>query len=135
MQTSVRNVGGLRGVAQRKAPCGPESHGGGEKTSFAGILSRKMRPGGGSRPDVGLKFSRHAAERIESRGIELSPDDLARLSRAAEGAREKGSHESLLLIRDVGMIVNLENRTVVTAMTAEAMRERVFTNIDSTVIV
>ncbi len=87
-------------------------------------------------PAVGdsLKFSQHALDRMQSRGISFKPDDLARLNDAVDKAAKKGSKESLVLMGDNALIVSVKNRTVVTAMDREAMKENVFTNIDSTVI-
>lgn len=81
-----------------------------------------------------LKFSQHALDRMSSRGISFKPEDLARLSDAVEKAAKKGSKESLILMGDNALIVSVKNKTVVTTMDRETMKENVFTNIDSTVI-
>jgi flagellar operon protein len=49
-------------------------------------------------------------------------------------AEEKGARDSLVLLRDMAFIVSVSNRTVVTAMDGERLKENVFTNIDSAVI-
>ncbi len=82
----------------------------------------------------GLRFSQHALERMSNRGISFKPEDLAKLSEAVEKAAKKGSRESLILMGDNALIVSVKNKTVVTAMDRETMKENVFTNIDSTVI-
>jgi flagellar operon protein len=82
----------------------------------------------------GLKFSQHALDRMASRGIAFKPEDLLKLNDAVEKAAKKGSKESLVLMGDNALIVSIKNKTVVTAMDREAMKENVFTNIDSTVI-
>lgn len=81
-----------------------------------------------------LKFSRHAQERLDSRQIKLKDADVAQLQRAVDRADEKGAKDSLVLLRDMAFIVSVKNRTVVTAMDGERLRENVFTNIDSAVI-
>ncbi len=81
-----------------------------------------------------LRFSAHAMRRLESRGIELSRDDLSRLSDAVGQAEAKGSRESLVLMDDLAAIVSIKNRTVVTVLDANNSMEKVFTNIDSTVL-
>jgi flagellar operon protein len=83
----------------------------------------------------GLKFSAHARERLQMRNIQLSAADLSRLSNAVDKAAAKGARESLLVMNDVAMIVSVTNRTVITALAGANMRENVFTNIDSAVIV
>jgi flagellar operon protein len=81
-----------------------------------------------------LKFSKHAQQRLESRNIELNDADLSSLQQAVELAERKGSHDSLVLLRDLAFIVNVTNRTVVTALEGKGTEGNVFTNIDSAVI-
>ena len=49
-------------------------------------------------------------------------------------AGQKGGQDSLVLLRDMAFIVSVPNKTVVTAMDADQVKENVFTNIDSAVI-
>jgi flagellar operon protein len=81
-----------------------------------------------------LKFSKHAQDRLTSRNIQLTGDDLSTLGRAVTKAGEKGSQDSLVLLRNMAFIVSVRNRTVVTTMDASQMQENVVTNIDSAVI-
>ena len=83
----------------------------------------------------GLKFSAHAMGRLNARDINLAPEEITRLANAVDKASEKGVSDSLVLLDDKAFIVSIENLTVVTAMDGDAMRNNVFTNIDSTVIV
>jgi len=71
---------------------------------------------------------------MQSRGISFKPDEMSRLNDAIDKAAAKGSKNTLMLMGDNALIVSVKNRTVVTAMDREAMKENVFTNIDSTVI-
>jgi flagellar operon protein len=82
----------------------------------------------------GIKFSNHAIERMQTRGISYSPDDLARISSAVSKAAAKGSKDSLVLMDNSALIVSVKNNTVVTVMDKNALKENVFTNIDSTVV-
>ncbi|GIP27377.1 hypothetical protein J23TS9_25070 [Paenibacillus sp. J23TS9] len=82
-----------------------------------------------------LKFSNHAAKRLEQRGIELKGEQLARIQSAVDKAAAKGSKESLILMKDMALIVNVANRTVVTAMDGNSMKDNVFTQIDSAVVI
>ncbi len=100
------------------------SSGAGSDVSFREILERQQ-----------LKFSSHAQQRLQQRGIELMPDQLNRIASAVEQAAAKGAKDSLVLFRDIAMIVSVPNRTVVTAMDGNSMREHVFTQIDSAVVV
>lgn len=82
-----------------------------------------------------LKFSSHAQQRLQQRGIELKPEQLNKIASAVEQAAAKGARDSLVLFKDIAMIVNVPNRTVVTAMDGNSMHEHVFTQIDSAVVV
>jgi flagellar operon protein len=94
--------------------------------SFDSVFQEELR---------GLTFSRHAQERLQARKIQLNESDLANLQGAVNRAEEKGAKDSLVLMRDMAFIVSVRNRTVVTAMDSEHLKENVFTNIDSAVIV
>jgi len=82
----------------------------------------------------GIKFSNHAIERMRTRGIAFSPEDISRLSEAVGKAAAKGSKDSLILMNDSALIVSVKNNTVVTVMDKNALKENVFTNIDSTIV-
>jgi flagellar operon protein len=81
-----------------------------------------------------LKFSRHALERVQRRGIELNSDMLGRLAEGVGRAAGKGSRDSLVLVDGTAFVVSVSNRTVITAVGSEHMKDNVFTNIDSAVI-
>lgn len=81
-----------------------------------------------------LKFSNHAIERMQSRGISYSPEDLTRLDGAIQKAAAKGSKDTLVLMDSSALIVSVKNNTVVTVMDKNALKENVFTNIDSTIV-
>ena len=82
-----------------------------------------------------LKFSAHALARLESRNIKLTADDVARMNAMADRAAAKGSKQSLFMMNDVAMVVSIKNRTVITAVDHDSMKENVFTNIDSAAII
>lgn len=82
----------------------------------------------------GVEFSRHALQRLERRGIELGEQTLARLTDGVDRAAGKGSRESVVFVDGTAFVVSVRNRTVITAVDPEHMREHVFTNIDSAVI-
>jgi flagellar operon protein len=96
-----------------------------EGASFADIFRQKV----GS-----LQFSQHALQRVERRGIDLSDGTLNRLEAGAARAAGKGSRDSVVFVDDTAFVVSIRNKTVITAVDREHMREHVFTNIDSAVI-
>lgn len=81
-----------------------------------------------------LKFSNHAVERMHSRGISFGPDEMKGIENAVTKAAQKGSKDTLILSGDNALIVSVKNNTVVTVMDRAAMKDNVFTNIDSTVV-
>lgn len=83
----------------------------------------------------GVKFSQHALQRLSSRNIKLDGGDLAKISGAVDKAAQKGARDSLILMNDLALVVSVKNRTVITAMDGTNIRDNVFTNIDSAVIV
>ena len=82
-----------------------------------------------------LKFSAHAQQRLQSRNINLSQNDLAKMNAMADKAAAKGAKQSLFMMRDTAMVVSITNRTVITAVDQQSMKENVFTNIDSASII
>lgn len=83
-----------------------------------------------------VKFSSHAAERLAKRNIVLTENDMAKINQAVSKVDEKGGKESLLLMGDLAFVVSVENKTVITAMqTGQSMKDRVFTNIDSALLI
>ena len=99
--------------------------------SFGDILKQKQSVSESSL----LKFSKHASMRLKSRNIELSTEQKERLETGAEKAEAKGMRESLLIVDSYSFIVNVPNKTVVTAMDQTESDENVYTNIDGAVII
>jgi flagellar operon protein len=94
-------------------------------------FAEALQQAGGSQP---LQFSRHALARVQRRGIELDSATLGRLSEGVGRAASKGSRDSLVLVDGTAFVVSVSNRTVITAVGSEQMKDNVFTNIDSAVI-
>ncbi len=114
----------------------------GETESFKEVLTQSLEtqaaaPVKGSplaNPANGIKFSNHAIERMQTRGISYSPERLQKLDEAVKKAAAKGSKDTLVLMDDSALIVSVKNNTVVTVMDKANLKENVFTNIDSTVV-
>lgn len=94
---------------------------------FGSILKSKS-------DDGTVKFSKHAANRLEQRNIELSDSQIERLNEGARKALGKGINESLIMVDQLAFIVNIPNSTVITAMDQTETEENIFTNIDGAVI-
>ena len=121
-----------RGPARQAGPTTPDrSFADALKQAGAGDCTSAAKATGATAP---LQFSRHALARIQRRGITLDPSTLGRLSEGVGRAASKGSRDSLVLVDGTAFVVSVNNRTVITAVGAEHMKDNVFTNIDSAVI-
>ncbi|MCC6143160.1 MAG: hypothetical protein IT368_05070 [Candidatus Hydrogenedentes bacterium] len=109
---------GARPAARNAAP----------QSAFADVLAERLHA------PQGLRFSAHAQQRLESRGIVLNQADQAQLADAVQRAADKGSRESLIVMNEVAYVVSVPNRTVITAMPVSEAENQVFTNIDSVVL-
>ena len=104
----------------------------GESRTFEEILSQKT---GLDSEIQSLKFSNHADERLADRNIFLTEDQLGRLAEGARKADEKGIRESLVIMDNLSFIINIKNKTVITAMDHAENEEHIYTNIDGAVII
>ena len=91
--------------------------------AFAGLLQDR------------LKVSSHAQTRLQSRQIEFGKAEWDRVMSGVDKAAAKGAKESLVMVDDVALVVSVKNRTVITAVDKDHLKDNVFTNIDSAVIV
>ncbi len=96
------------------------------KSGFNDIFSKELEK---------VKFSNHALKRMESRNIQFSDDQMQRLNEGVEKAEMKGAKDSLIMMDKTAFIINIPNKTVITAMQIGNEDSDVFTNIDSVVFV
>lgn len=94
-----------------------------ESIKFSDVLDRQV-----------LKFSHHAEVRMAQRGISLPQEGWNQINEAVSDAAKKGAKDSLIVYRDVAMIVNVPTRTVVTALDGGLLKSNLFTQIDSAII-
>lgn len=113
----------------RAQPASPETpHG-----AFADALQRARGSSFDALPD--LKLSAHAEQRIAQRDISMTRPERQALGRAIRKLDAKGARDALLLRPDAAFVVNVPNRTVVTAINQSELQERIFTQIDSAMLV
>lgn len=110
------------GVAQRSTSTQQQNIAGG---SFADILQNASKK---------VVFSNHALQRLQSRNLDLSEQDMQRLDATVDKMAQKGAKESLIYMNDMAFVVSVANRTVITAMDGNTAKENIFTNIDSAAI-
>ncbi len=94
--------------------------------SFRQILEEKQAQ------TTELRFSKHANERLASRNIRLSTEQRERLEGGVNKASQKGIKDSLVMVDNMAFIVNVTNRTVITAVGEGD--DKIFTNIDGAII-
>ena len=109
-------------AAQRKAADG--------QGAFGAMLRQQAQERAGQT----VNLSKHALERAEERGIELTPNLMERLSSSVEKAQEKGATNILAFDDSRAFIINIPYGRVITTMSQEEMKENIFTNIDGAVL-
>ena len=72
--------------------------------------------------------------RLNERDIILTQNQSTRLENGVDAASKNGITDSLVLVDNLAFIVNVPNKTVVTAMDQTETNSNVFTNIDGAVI-
>ncbi len=114
-----------------------------EGPSFKDLLGAQVAPPAVSKEALvgaktgaaALKFSNHAVERMRDRGISFDQEVMSRIENAVSKAAQKGANNTLLLTDNSALIVSVKNNTVVTVMDKAGLKDNVFTNIDSTVMI
>lgn len=101
-------------------------------SSFQNILNNKIDE---SNAVSSLQFSKHAFMRLSNRNLSLSDEQIKRIEGGVEKADKKGIKDSLVLVDDIALVVNIKNKTIITAMNKETNDYNIFTNIDGAVIV
>lgn len=82
-----------------------------------------------------IKFSKHALNRMDNRNIKLDSNEMDRLKNGFDKAEEKGVKDALILMGDKAFIASIKNKTIITTVSQEQLKNNVFTNIDGAVIV
>lgn len=95
--------------------------------SFAGMLQNSL-----ARPSTQeIRISAHAQRRMNERNIEMSSELKSALNDAIDSLNKKGARDSLVVTDKGAFLVNVPNRTLVTAMGKDEMRDGIVTQIDS----
>jgi flagellar operon protein len=114
------------GVGVRTQPVRPSV-----QTPQGPAFSDVLRDTAGSQP---VQFSKHAVQRLERRQLAVDPTTMQRLQNGVDRAAGKGARDAVVLVDETAFVVSVTNRTVVTAVGKDQMKDHVFTNIDSAVI-
>jgi flagellar operon protein len=121
----IRPVGPLERPEVKPPIARPEQ----SKESFEKVLAEEI-----SRQKIDVKFSAHAMQRMHLNRLDLSTDQLKKIGNGIDRAAAKGAQEALLILGDMALVTSIKNRTVITVVNGERMKENIFTNIDSAVI-
>ena len=126
MVSGFNTVSPIRGPAQQTGAVSvPKKK---SDASFSNVLLQQTASASG------VKFSKHALERIERRGLNFSQEDVKNISKGMDQVQAKGGNEALMIMGDAAMVVSASNRTVVTVMDRGTPDPTVITNIDSAVV-
>jgi flagellar operon protein len=81
----------------------------------------------------GVKFSKHAEMRMQARNIDLTQVQKEKINNAVSKAQQKGVKDSLVILDDMAFVVNVNSKTVITAVNNNELKENIFTNIDGAI--
>lgn len=115
-------VSGIRGSELQKIQAGQRGVG------FEQLLQETIQ----QKQEV--QFSKHAKERIDQRGIEVTTTLMNDLNNAVAKAKQKGAKDVVIIGPKEVFIVNIPNNIVVTTLNGAEMKNNIFTKIDSAVI-
>jgi flagellar operon protein len=96
--------------------------------NFSKVLEKEIN----RRPP--LAFSAHAQTRLLQSQIHLTNHQMDRVEKGVGQAAQKGAKDSLILVDNMALLINIPKNIVITAIDGARMRDNVFTKIDSAVI-
>ena len=123
----IQHVSGLQRREAQPAPVQQRKPAGGFGAMLQEELSRTEQPA------QSVAFSKHAINRAQERGIEVTPDLMDQLAGSVIRAQAKGATNILAMDTEKAFIINVPSAKVITAITQEEMKENIFTNIDGAV--
>ncbi|PAE26745.1 TIGR02530 family flagellar biosynthesis protein [Bacillus sp. 7894-2] len=98
------------------------------KNTFSAHLQTALRT------ESQLIVSKHAKQRLQQRGIDISAERWGKIEEKVQEAKQMGVKESLVLLEEAALIVSAKNNTVITAMDRKEAQTQIFTNINGTII-
>lgn len=96
---------------------------------FKGIFKEKITERANE-----ISFSKHASLRVKEREIDITSEDISKLNKALDKAKDKGCKDSVLIYKNNGFITNIKSRKVITVCNMKDT-EGVITNVDSVLFV
>lgn len=134
--TTIKNIQGIDGLA----PASPRRQPADQPTGFDHALERLLdvptkHDESASEPvGEGIRFSKHAEARLNSRGLTVTDTDREQLTRAIDELERRGAKKSLVLTGDRAWVVGVPKKTVITVMSRDEALGQIFTDLDSTFV-
>ncbi|MGL4791689.1 MAG: TIGR02530 family flagellar biosynthesis protein [Anaerotignaceae bacterium] len=100
-----------------------------QQLSFEAVISEKLNQ------KSELQLSKHAKQRVSQHGIDMNKTLIESIQSAADTAKQKGAKDVVIIGKDAAFVVNLTNGIIVTAVSSADMKNNIFTNIDSAVLI
>ncbi|MET3728733.1 flagellar operon protein [Fictibacillus halophilus] len=82
-----------------------------------------------------LTVSKHAQKRLQDRNIKISETSWNKISEKVIEAGQKGIKDSLVIMKNVTLVVNAPNQTVITALDRNESTSQIFTNINGAIVI
>ncbi|KZE65875.1 hypothetical protein AWM68_05715 [Fictibacillus phosphorivorans] len=82
-----------------------------------------------------ITVSKHAQKRLQDRNITISEFSWNKISEKIVEAGQKGIKDSLVIMKDVTLVVNAPNQTVITALDRNESTSQIFTNINGAIVI
>lgn len=82
-----------------------------------------------------LTVSKHAQKRLEDRNITITEASWNKISEKVKEASRKGIKDSLVIMKNVTLVVNAPNQTVITALDRNESTSQIFTNINGAIVI
>lgn len=83
---------------------------------------------------IGVKVSRHAKERLETRNVSLTEKQLLSISKAFDKASSKGIRDAVIMMDGNCLVASVTNRTIVTAIKPNSEEANIISNIDAAIV-
>ncbi|RZT22936.1 TIGR02530 family flagellar biosynthesis protein [Fictibacillus sp. BK138] len=96
------------------------------QNSFKSLFDKEL--------DSTLTISKHAKKRLEDRNIEITDASWNKIGEKIKEAGRKGVKDSLVILKDVTLVVNAPNQTVITALGRNESASQIFTNINGAIV-
>lgn len=82
-----------------------------------------------------LTVSKHAQKRLQDRNITITEASWNKISEKVKEASTKGIKDSLVIMKNVTLVVNAPNQTVITALDRNESTSQIFTNINGAIVI